>query len=193
MIIGYARVSTQEQEEKAQVEQLMNRGCERVYVDKESGTNYERPEFKLMRDILREGDVLVVTELSRVGRSLIHTLEFINYLKDNNINFISIRENIDINSPSGELILNIFASIADFERKRLLERQKVGIDYAKAHGVNFGRPSTDKDKVDMAIALYRTHQYSVKQICDKTGVSRAVFYRNLKKIKKITEISKKVN
>ena len=182
MIIGYARVSTLEQEEKGQIEQLKNRGCERVFVDKESGTNYDRPEFNRMKDILREGDSLVVTELSRVGRSLIQTLEFVDFLRKNNINFISIRENIDINSPSGELILNIFASIADFERKRLLERQRVGIDYAKAHGVKFGRTPTDTDKVDMAIALYLTHQYSVKQICEKSGISRAVFYRKLEKM-----------
>ena len=180
MIIGYARVSTIEQNEKAQVEMLKTYGCEKVFVDKESGTVDDRHQFLLMKECLRPNDVLVVAELSRLGRRLLSVLEFVQQLKDNDVNFISLRENIDLSSSTGTLVLHVMASIAEFERNRLLERQKVGIDYAKAHGVKFGRPSTDEKKLEQAIKMYETKTMSVKEICELTGISKSVLYRKLK-------------
>lgn len=177
MICGYGRVSTHEQNIESQIELLKQHGAERIFYDKESGTNDNRPEFLRMREFIRPGDTLIVTELSRVGRRLLSVLEFVQEMKDNNINFISLRENIDLSSPSGNLILQIMASIAEFERNRLLERQRVGIEYAKANGVKFGRPTADRKKVDTAVKLYYSKSMSVKEICETTGVSRSVLYR----------------
>lgn len=181
MIIGYARVSTIEQNEQSQVDLLKNYGCEKIFCDKESGTNDDRRQFLLLKECLRPHDTVVVSELSRLGRRLLSVLEFIQEIKNNNINFVSLRENIDLSSSTGTLVLQIMASIAEFERNRLLERQKVGIDYARKHGVKFGRPGTDEKKLEQALKLYATKSMSVKDICDLTGVSKSVLYRNVRK------------
>lgn len=183
MIIGYARVSTADQHSEAQEEALKKYGCDRVFVDKESGTKDDRPQFLLMKECLRPGDTVVVTELSRLGRRLLSVLDFVQYLKDNNINFVSFRENIDLSSPSGELIVNIMASISAFERQRLLERQRVGIASALARGIKFGRRPCDKKKVDQAVKLYKAGSLSVKEIADVTGLSKATIYREINKLK----------
>lgn len=181
MIIGYCRVSTLDQNEKSQVEALKKYGCTKIYIDKESGTVDNRPEFLKMKDALRPDDILVVTELSRLGRRLLSVLEFIEILKANKINFVSLRENIDLSSPSGTLVLQVMGAIAEFERSRLLERQRLGINYAKEHGVKFGRPSSDKTKVEQAIKLFNNGGLSMKEISELTGLSKATIYRELKK------------
>lgn len=179
MKIGYCRVSSIEQNEQAQVNQLKNYGCEKIFIDKESGTKDDRPEFLKLKETLRANDTLVVTELSRLGRKLIAVLEFVNLLKNLEVNLISIRESIDLASPSGTLVMQIFSSVAEFERNRLIERQRVGIDYAKQNGVRFGRPKTNDKKIQQAIKLYRTETMPVKEIVQLTGVSRATIYRKL--------------
>lgn len=180
MIIGYARVSTLDQNEKSQLELLENKGCERIFLDKDSGVNDNRTEFLIMKSSLRKGDTLIVVELSRLGRRLLSVLEFIEHLKQNEINFISLRENIDISSPSGTLIMQIMASVSEFERKRLLERQKLGIIYAKNNGVRFGRPKTSDKDLEKAVKLYESKTMSIKEICELTGVSKSVLYRRIK-------------
>jgi DNA invertase Pin-like site-specific DNA recombinase len=124
-----------------------------------------------------------VTELSRLSRRLLTVLEFIQYLKEININFVSLRENIDLSSPAGNLVLQIMGSIAEFERERLLERQMLGIEHAKTKGVKFGRPVVDKKKVDQAIKLFNSGSLSVKEITSITGLSRATIYREVNKNK----------
>lgn len=183
MILGYARVSTADQHSEAQEEALKKYGCDRVFVDKDSGTKDDRPQFLLMKECLRPGDTVVTTELSRLGRRLLSVLDFIQYLKENNINFVSLRENIDLSSAAGNLVLQVMASIAEFERARLLERQKLGIAHAKAKGIKFGRPSVDKKKIEQAIKLYKAGSLSVKEIADVTGLSKATIYREINKLK----------
>ena len=144
MRIGYARVSTIEQHEERQLQALKEIGCERTYLDKLSGKNTERPQLKLMIDFAREGDTIYVSEFSRLARSTKDLLDIMQKLKDKGVQVISLKENFDTTTPAGELAMTLFAAIATFERKIMLERQKEGIAIARAKGVYKGRKRKEK-------------------------------------------------
>lgn len=144
MRIGYARVSTIEQHEERQLQALKEVGCERTYLDKLSGKNTERPQLKQMIDFAREGDTVYVSEFSRLARSTKDLLDIMQKLKDKGVQVISLKENFDTTTPAGELAMTLFAAIATFERKIMLERQKEGIAIARAKGVYKGRKRKEK-------------------------------------------------
>lgn len=140
MIIGYARVSTDDQNLDAQTDALKAAGAERIFADKISGVKRDRPELSAMLDQLRLGDVVVVAKYDRLARSLRDLLDLVETIKDRGAGFRSLAEDIDTTTPAGRLVFHVFASIAQFERERIAERTKEGLQAAKARGRVGGRP-----------------------------------------------------
>lgn len=140
MIIGYARVSTDDQNLDAQTDALKAAGAERVFADKISGVKRDRPELSAMLDQLRPGDVVVVAKYDRLARSLRDLLDLVEAIKERGAGFRSLAEDIDTTTPAGRLVFHVFASIAQFERERIAERTKEGLQAAKARGRVGGRP-----------------------------------------------------
>lgn len=141
MIIGYARVSTDEQSLDAQKDALEAAGAKRTYADTMSGTKRSRPKLDAMLEHLREGDVVVVTKYDRLARSLRDLLDIIEVIKERGVGFRSLAEDIDTTTPAGRLIFHVFASVAQFERERIAERTKEGLQAARRRGRVGGRPS----------------------------------------------------
>ena len=140
MILGYARVSTTDQSLDAQTDALTAAGAERIYADTISGTARQRPELDRMLDQLREGDVVVVAKYDRLARSLRDLLDIVEAIRSRGAGFRSLAEEIDTTTPAGRLIFHVFASIAEFERDRISERTKEGLEAAKRRGRVGGRP-----------------------------------------------------
>ncbi|MEQ3710988.1 recombinase family protein [Tateyamaria sp.] len=140
MIIGYARVSTEEQHLDAQISALEATGAERIFSEKVSGTKRTRPELDRMIDQLRDGDVVVVTKYDRLSRSLQDLLSIVEAIRDQGAGFRSLAEDIDTTTPAGRLVFHVFASIAQFERERISERTKEGLVAARGRGRIGGRP-----------------------------------------------------
>lgn len=145
--IGYARVSTNEQNLDLQLDALKQAGCKKkdIFIDKISGVKKERPGFDECMKVLQKGDVLVVYRLDRLGRSMVNLVTIIEQLREQGIDFKSICDGaIDTTTASGELVFNIFSSMSQFERRLIQERTKAGLDAARARGRKGGRPSLDK-------------------------------------------------
>ncbi|WP_273836274.1 recombinase family protein [Guptibacillus sedimenti] len=182
MLFGYARVSTKDQNLHMQFDALKKYGVEEknIYSEKITGTKKDRPAFTEMLKYLREGDTVVVYKLDRIGRSTKHLVDLINNFQEKEINFVSINENIDTTTAMGKLVFTIFSGLAQFERDIISERTKSGLDAARARGRKGGRPKKDQSKLDMAFRMYDSKEYSIQEILDATGISRATFYRYLK-------------
>ena len=179
MKIGYVRVSTVEQHEERQVVELQEKvGVERTFIDKLSGKNTERPELQKMIDFAREGDTIYVSEFSRLARSTKDLLDIVQKLKNKGVQVVSLKENFDTTTPAGELAMTLFAAIATFERKIMLERQKEGIALAKARGVYRGR--NQKPKPSNWQELVERYQWrdirSVSELARVCGCSRNTIY-----------------
>ncbi len=151
MIIGYARVSTDDQSLDAQTDTLTAAGAGKLFADKISGSKRERPELARMLEQLREGDVVTVTKYDRMARSLKDLLEIVEVIRERGAGFRSLAEDIDTTTPAGRLVFHVFASIAQFERERIAERTKEGLESARKRGRIGGRPpalsSAQKDEV----------------------------------------------
>jgi DNA invertase Pin-like site-specific DNA recombinase len=181
MLIGYARVSTNEQNLDLQQDALKKAGvsAKDLYTDKITGTKEERPGLVAALSHLREGDTLVVWRLDRLGRSLKHLIETVTALKQQDIAFKSITENIDTSSATGQLVFHIFGALAEFERNLITERTMAGLEAARARGRKGGRPKlkTQGSKVAMARKLYADKSNSIPEICRTLNISRATLYR----------------
>ncbi len=140
MIIGYARVSTQDQNLDAQLDALKAHGAERIFFEKITGSRKSRPELERMLDHLRTDDVVVVTKYDRLARSLKDLLDIVDQIKTKGAGFISLAENIDTTTPAGRLVFHVFGSIAEFERERISERTREGLKAARKRGRIGGRP-----------------------------------------------------
>src|SRR3989442_15471068 len=157
MLIGYARVSTQDQTLNLQQDALEKIGCDKIFTDTASGSAVERNGLEEALEFVREGDMLVVWRLDRLGRSLKHLIETITALSNRNIGFKSITESIDTTTSGGKLIFHIFGALAEFERDIIRERTQAGLIAARARGRLGGRPKLlNQKKVDMAQALYKS-------------------------------------
>lgn len=179
-LIGYARVSTQDQNTGMQIDALQAAGCEKVFTDKASGASADRPELESALSYLREGDVLAVWRLDRLGRSLKHLVEVVADLETKGIGFRSLNESIDTTTAQGKLILHIFAALAEFERDLIRERTKSGLAAARARGRKGGRkPSLSPKKIQVARQMYAQGDSTVAEIAKVLGVSRATIYRHL--------------
>lgn len=182
MRVGYIRVSTVEQHEDRQVKDLIDNGkVSKVFIDKMSGKDTNRPQLKAMLDYVRENDTVVVSEYSRLARSTRDLIDIVETLKAKGVNVISMKENYDNNTPQGRLILKIFMDIAEFERELMLQRQKEGIAIAKANGKYKGRQSKQKpDDWESLKAMYMSRQITVSEIAKRCDVSRPIVYKWLK-------------
>ena len=177
MNIGYARVSTQDQNLDLQKDALEKAGCEQIIVDKVSGTVAERPGLKQIKAILRKGDTLVVWRLDRLGRSLKDLIEWINYLDEKKVGLKSLQEAIDTSTSTGKLVFHIFGALAEFERNLFRERTKAGLAAARARGKLGGRrKSLNAEDRKIAVDLYNEKKMSVKKICEMMGISKPTLY-----------------
>jgi DNA invertase Pin-like site-specific DNA recombinase len=180
MLIGYARVSTNEQQLDLQQDDLKKAGvsAKNLYTDTITGTKSERPGLAAALSHLREGDTLVVWRLDRLGRSFKH-LETVTALKQQGIAFKSITENIDTSTATGQLVFHIFGALAEFERNLITERTMAGLEAARARGRTGGRPrlTSAAGKVAMAKKLYRDRTLSIPEICKTLNISKATLYR----------------
>ncbi|WP_175990486.1 recombinase family protein [Bacillus sp. Marseille-Q1617] len=180
MKIGYARVSTQDQSLDLQMDALQKAGCEKVYSEKVSGMKDDRQKLKELIDYAREGDVLVVYKLDRLGRSTKKLIELTDELENRGIELVSIRDNIDTTTAVGKAMFRMLAVLSEMERDLISERTRAGLESARARGRKGGRPRKDSKIINKAIKLYESRQYSVREIEDLTGVSKATLYRELK-------------
>ena len=179
-LVGYARVSTTDQNPDLQQDALTAAGCARVFTDTASGALDKRPHLDALLDYLRPGDVLVVWRLDRLGRSVRHLTETVNTLAERGVGFRSLTEGIDTTTPAGKLVFHIFAALAEFEREIIRERTNAGLDAARARGRKGGRrPKMTPGKLDTARQLYDSKQHTMEQIAEIVGVSRARLYRHL--------------
>jgi DNA invertase Pin-like site-specific DNA recombinase len=180
MLIGYARVSTQDQTLDLQTDALKQAGCEKLCTDMTSGAKSERPGLQEAMNHLRTGDTLVVWRLDRLGRTLKHLIATITDLSDNGIGFRSLQENMDTTTSGGKLIFHIFGALAEFEREVIRERTNAGLQAARARGRLGGRPklqTLDPKKIALVKQLYADGNMPVKEICDTLHIGRSTLYR----------------
>jgi DNA invertase Pin-like site-specific DNA recombinase len=180
MKVGYARVSTLDQNLDAQQDDLFKAGCLKIFKDKASGAKENRTGLQQAMQFLKEGDVLVVWKLDRLGRSLIHLLEIIKELNERKVGFMSLQENIDTSTSSGKLIFHIFSSIAEFERDLIRDRTKASLMAARARGRIGGRPRLlTEEQVKELNEIYEDRSKSVQSICKQFNISRPTLYSYL--------------
>src|SRR5512147_597922 len=181
MFVGYARVSTQDQTLDLQKDALEKIGCTRIFTDTASGAKAERVGLEEALGYVREGDILVVWRLDRLGRSLKHLIETITKLANRGIGFKSITEAIDTTTSGGKLIFHIFGALAEFERDIIQERTQAGLNAARARGRNGGRPKAlTPKKTQQLQTLYNDKTNTIDEICRTLNISRATLYRYLK-------------
>jgi DNA invertase Pin-like site-specific DNA recombinase len=182
--VGYARVSTEEQNLNLQIDALLSAGCikKNIFTDKSSGSKTKRPGLDACINTLSSGDTLVVWRLDRLGRSMSHLIKFIEDLQKNKIAFKSICDGVvDTTSASGELVFNIFSALAQFEKKLIQERTYAGLKAARSRGRKGGRNPilVDDPKVITAKKMHKDQSLSIDNICKTLKISRATFYRYL--------------
>ena len=178
--IGYARVSTNQQDEALQLDALQKAGADRVFIDRASGTLTDRPGLTSALECARPGDSLIVWRLDRLGRSLRHLIDTVGNLERRGVAFVSLTEQINTSTPGGRLIFHVFGALAEFERDLIRERTMAGLAAARARGRVGGRPTVwTLAKLSTAKAMHASGDYNVSSIAKVLGVSRASVYRAL--------------
>ena len=184
MKLGYARCSTLDQNLDWQIDALTKEGCDRIFQEKFTGTRKDRPELLRMMDMLREGDTVIICELTRLSRSVKDLFDLVEQVEKAGANIKSLKEPwLDTTTPQGRLLFTIFSGVSQFERELIRERTMEGLASARARGRMGGRPGKDKKIVEQALTLYDSKAYSVDEISKTTGISRATLYKyvNLRK------------
>ncbi|MBW1615588.1 MAG: recombinase family protein [Deltaproteobacteria bacterium] len=180
MLIGYARVSTDDQTLNPQIDALKSAGCEKIFTDVASGAKTERPGLKQALEFCRSDDILIVWKLDRMGRSMSHLIKTIQMLEQKQTGFQSLTEKIDTTTAGGRLIFHVFGALAEFERELIRERVKAGLKSARSRGRKGGRPSLSKQTKNMIATLACNKDLSVKQICEKLNIGKSTFYKYAK-------------
>ncbi|MCT3734590.1 recombinase family protein [Elizabethkingia anophelis] len=184
MKIGYARVSTQDQNFELQEDSLKKSGCEMIFTETASGAKTDRPELEKLIGQLRKGDIVIVYKLDRLGRSLKHLLEIVDLLNKKEVGLQSISDSIDTTTPQGRLFFNISASFAEFEKDLIRERTKAGLEAARARGRKGGRrrgmSKEAEQKAILAETYYREGKMSVIEIAKEVGISKMTLYKYLR-------------
>lgn len=184
MKIGYARVSTKDQNLSLQEDALKKEGCELIFDEKIGTGRIDRPELRRMIDQLRKGDTVIIWKLDRLGRSLRDLVNLVTEIQEKGAGLKSLNDSIDTTTPQGKLTFHLFAALAEFERDIISERTKAGLKSARARGRKGGRPKglseQAKNKAIIAETLYREGNFSVKQICQHLDIARSTFYKLLK-------------
>lgn len=177
MKIGYARISTKNQNLNLQIDALKKEGCEKIYREISNSSKFDRPELSKVIEFLRNGDTLVVWKLDRLGRSVKNLIQFVDNLNSKNISFISLTDSIDTSTPSGKFFFHIMASLAEMEKELISERTKAGLESAKKLGRRGGRKRAMTDsKLDSAKKLLK-NGVSHKEVAKNLGISIPTLYR----------------
>ena len=190
MKIGYARVSTTDQNLELQTDALKQAGCEKIVSDRGvSGAKTERPGLDKALNQLRKGDILVIWKLDRLGRSLSHLLSIIEDLKQKGVDFASVQDGFDTSTASGKMVFSVIGAMAEYERNLIRERTMAGLTAARARGRMGGRPQAlDKGQVKVAVALAEAGELTINEICEQVGCSRSTYYRQVApQLKKMNE------
>lgn len=180
MIFGYARVSTEDQSLNSQLDAFEKYGVDEVFSEKMTGTRKDRPQLERMLDKLRKGDKVVVFKLDRISRSTKHLIELAELFEAKGVEFVSIQDSIDTSTAMGKFFFTVIAGISQLERDIISDRTKAGLEAARARGRVGGRKAADKSKVEKALKLYDSKDYTVPEITEMTGVSKTTLYKYLK-------------
>ena len=192
MMIGYARVSKEEQNLNRQIDQLTAYGAEKIIQEKYTGTRRDRPGIDTLFNILRPGDSLVVESISRLGRNTLDILLLIQELTMKEVQFISLKENMNTATPTGKAMLQMMSVISELERNLLADRVREGIKKKKKRGVRMGRPKVPQEKLDVAVRMYQSGDYSVKEIAETNHLSLGTLYKELNR-RKLSRIKNKAS
>ena len=180
MLIGYARISTEDQKLDLQHDALRATGCEKIYDETASGASVRLPVREELLDYARRGDTMVVWKLDRLGRSLRDLIEIVNALGERGVGLRSLHESIDTTTPAGKLTFHVFGALAEFERDVMRERTRAGLLAARKRGKKLGRPrSLSPEQVEMARSMMANPKLSARRVAEQLGVHRATLYRNL--------------
>lgn len=179
MLIGYVRVSTEEQNTARQEELMERLDVDKIYIDKVSGKNTERPELQRMLDYVREGDTVTVESISRFARNTKDLLELTEQLDKKHVRFISQKESIDTDTPSGKFMLTIFGAVAELERDSIRQRQREGIEIAKQQGKYKGRPPKALDSFEDVYTQWHKGYITAVKASNLLNISRSTFYRKV--------------
>lgn len=181
VMVGYARVSTREQNLDGQVDVLSLAGCEKVFTDHASGVLARRPALEGALEYVQAGDTLVVTKLDRLGRSVRDLIRLAERLQATGVELVAVSQGIDTSTAGGRLFFHVLAAIAEFEHDLVVERTRDGLAAARARGRRGGRkPKMTTTKVEQARLMHESRKYTVQEIADTLGVSRGTIYRYLK-------------
>ncbi len=176
-LVGYARVSSKDQNLDVQLDMLKNYGCNKIFSEKATGTDSQRPELKACLKYLREGDTLVITRLDRLARSQIHLGQIAEQLNKDKISFVVTEQKIDTTNPQGKLMFHMIGAFAEFETGLRKERQREGIKRAVDNGVRFGREQKFNEEIVKNIMADKKNGISYKEIMKKYDISKASYYR----------------
>lgn len=177
--VGYARVSSIGQNLDSQIDALQHADCGKIFSEKMTASRMDRPAWNQFLEYVRPGDTLVVTELSRMTRSLLDLLESAKILEERQINLVSLRENIDTSTATGRCFLSMMGAIHQMERELRAERAAAGRSSAKARGRTGGRPKTDPAKLENARILYENSDKTAAEVCEIVGVGRRTFFAHI--------------
>lgn len=185
MKVGYARCSTIEQNETRQIVMLNEYGVEKIFLDKASGKNVNRPALKEMLAFVRSGDVIVTESISRIARNTRDLLSIVAELTDNNVDFVSLKENIDTTTPQGRFVLTVFGALSELERESILERQREGIAIAKAEGKYKGRQPVpvNEQQFRAVCARWRSGAISATAAMNELNLKPNTFYRRVREFR----------
>jgi DNA invertase Pin-like site-specific DNA recombinase len=184
--IGYARVSSKEQNLDSQIDLLERAGCSKIFKDKISGIKADRPGWNKLLEYVRPGDTVVVAELSRMSRSLTHLLQLAQNFESSGVDLVSLREEIGTKNATGRFFLSVMGAISQMERELKQERINDGKNAAKARGKTGGRPRIPASKLEPAVVLYENTDKTANEICQALGIGRRTFFHYLAKKKSPT-------
>ena len=184
MKIGYIRCSTVEQNEARQMKMMEEQGIEKLFIDKASGKNTDRKGFREMMEFVRAGDMVVVESISRIARNTRDLLSIISDLTQKEVEFVSLKENIDTTTPQGRFMLTVFGALAELERENILERQREGIEIAKLQGKYRGRKplEVDEQKFRSVCGKWRAKEMTAAAAMKEMGLKPNTFYRRVKEM-----------
>ena len=184
MRVGYVRCSTLEQNEARQLVMMEEQKTEKLFIDKASGKNTERQEFKAMMAFVRSGDIVIVESISRIARNTRDLLSIIEELTNKGVEFVSLKENIDTTTPTGRFMLTVFGALAELERENILERQREGIAIAKAEGKYKGRKpvAVDEEQFKVVCKRWRNGEITAVSAMKEVGLKPNTFYRRVKEM-----------
>ena len=184
MKIGYIRISSVDQNTARQEVLMQELGVDQIFIDRISGKNLDRPELKRMMTFVREGDTVIVESISRFARNTRDLLELVEQLTRKSVEFVSKKEAIDTTTPSGKFMLTIFGAVAELERDYILQRQREGIEVAKAKGVYTGRKPVVHADFDTVVRKWRAGQITAVEAMKRLDMKSSTFYRKVKGAKK---------